>query len=435
MGRLIIATCATLLAGMVCAAEPARPAWPDTLHLKKGTVLPCRIDAIGTDGKVRFRTPLIDGAVSALPAHVKRLEMTASAAAEDAGALALILTNDDRVAGRLVELTDDVIVLDSPTVGEVEIPRPLVRCIMSTSGGVGAVWSDFRSGLMEPWRSKLGTASVKDGALQASRSARGSFCIVSVPLKQAGAMTIQAVVSKGLASCPSVGLWLYGSDWQRSGYQDGILAEINLGTASVRRYTNGHFNHLGRATRGDMAPNTPKATYTMAYDPERSEVKVWINAQLAGTFVLDDALPVGQEVAMYVPQRTHILRTTVRPGVHAPDEDGALPANKARVVFKNGDSWPVTRGLSVADERLLIVTPDGELRCPFENVACIDLPVGESAMPRRNKGDARVQIGRAILTMQITQMSKTTLRGRSDYLGAVRLPRGLVRRIEFDIYR
>jgi len=430
MKRLTIAICAILLTGTVCAAEPPGL---DTLRLRSGVRVPCRIDVIGTDGKVRFRTPLIDGAVNALPEHVKRLDL-ATTPAEDASALALILTNGDRVAGSLVELTDDVIVVDSPSVGEVEIPRPLVRCIVATSGGVGAVWSDFGSGLMEPWRSRAGTASVRDGALQSSGSIRGGFCVVSVPLKQAGAMTIQAVVGKGRASHLSVALWLYGSDWQRNGYRDGIMADMNLGTASVRRYTNGRPNHLGRVVRVEMARDTPKATYTMSYDPERREVKVWINARLAGTFALDDALPAGQEVAMTVKSNTHILRTTVRPGVHPPGKEDELPANKARVVFKNGDSWLVTRGLSVADERLLIDTPDGELRCPFENVARIDLAAGESAMPRRNRGDARVQIGRALLTMQITQMSKTTLRGHSDYLGAVRLPRGLVRSIEFDIY-
>jgi len=423
-----------LLASLTFAAEPTRPARPersDTLYLKNGKVLPCRVDAIGTDGKVRFRTPLIDGAVSALPAHVKRLEMTAATVAEGAGALAMVLTNGDRVIGTLVELTDDVIVVDSPSVGEMEIPRPLVRSIMATSGGVGAVWSDFASGLMIPWKIRAGAATVRDGALQSLHESDRKLCIVSVPLKQTGVTTIQAVVGKGSASTPGVTLWLHATGRQQRSYRSGIAVLFKLGNASAYMHRNGVYKSLGRSPEVEMARNTPKVTYTMAYDSENCEIKVWINAKPAGKYALDTALPVGQEVAMYVRHGTHILRATVRPGMHAPLKDREVPADKGRVVFKNGDSWLVTRDLTVADGRLTLQTPDGELRCPFENVARIDMPVGGRTTPKHNKADVRVRIGRSLLTMQLIEMTETTLRGRSDYLGELRLPRKLVCSVEF----
>jgi hypothetical protein len=431
--------CAMLSVGICLAAEPAAPATPDTLHLKNGTVLPCRIGELGVDGKVRFRTPLFDGQVSALPEHVKRLNV-AAAASEDASPLALLLTNGDRVAGDLVELTDDVIVVDSPTVGRAEIPRSLVRCIIATSGGVGAVWSDFISGALAPWRTKTGVAVVRGGALQSPESAKRRACVVSVPLKQKGATTIQAVVRKGRASYPGVTLWLHGSGWQGSRYQNGIYANFSLGNCTLYRVLGGRSQNLGRSVRVNLDRNTPKATYTLAYDAESRAIKVWVNAQLVGTFLSDIALPAGEEVGVMVMYRTLIRSVTVRPGVHAPVEDGGLPDDKGRVVFKNGDSWLITRGVAVrrgADGlgRLVLDTPDGEVGCLFGLVARIDLPAGESATPRRNPGDARVNIGRTLLTLQVGQMTETTLRGRSDYLGELRLPRKLLRSIEFDIYR
>ena len=93
--------------------------------------------------KVRFRTPLIDGAASALSTHVKRLAMRATA--RDASVLALILTNGDRVAGDLVELTQDAIVVDCPALGEVVVARALVRCILTTSGSRTARCAHRRS--------------------------------------------------------------------------------------------------------------------------------------------------------------------------------------------------------------------------------------------------------------------------------------------------
>ncbi len=439
MKRLTTVICAMLSAGMALAvaAEPARPvksAWPDALRLKSGAVLPCRVDGIGTDGKVRLRTPLIDGVVSALPAHVKRLEMSTTAV-EDAGTLAVILSNGDRVAGDLVDMTDDVVVVNSPVVGEVEIPRPVVRCIVATSDAAGPVWSDFASGFMEPWQSKTGALMVREGALQSTDAASRSDRTAWAPLKQVGPVTIEVVVGGGRGSSMGVLLWLFASDWLGSSYGNGIRADMRLGRASVLRYIDRSARSVWRGGPVEMDRNTPRATYTVAYDPENGKIKVWINAKPAGVFVVDKRLPVGREVAIGVHYRTRILRATVRPGVHPPTEGGERPANKGGVAFKNGDFLSVTRGLAVIDEQLVIDTPDGELRCPFETIAHMELPSSGIAMPRRNAGDVRVRLRRGTLTMQITEMSRTTLRGRSDCLGELRLPRKLVRSIEYDIYR
>jgi len=439
MKRPVTAIWAILLTGMVWAAEP-----PDTLCLKNGTVLPCRITGIETDGKVgckvrckvRFRTPLIDGVASALSAHVKRLEMTATADEEDAGDLVLVLANGDRVAGDLVELTDDVIVLDSSALGEVEVPRPFVRCIVAAADGVGYVSSNFASACVAPWRVRTGSVSARDGALRSTSTVRDGYCVVSAPMKQTGAMTIQVEVDGAGKVFPRGEFWLYASDWDDWRYKNGIKAIFRHGVLTLIRYVDGRFTSLGSTGSQKPLPSGAKgkAIYTMTFDPESQKIKVWINAEFLGTFDTNMAMPEGRDVAIRVFTSEGTLRATVRLGLHTPTANGELPQDKGCVRFKNGDSLPLPRDMVIAGERIVIQTPDGEMRCPFDSIACIELPADRSAVPRRNKGDARVRVGRDTLTMQITAMTETTLRGRSDYLGAVRMPRKLVRSIEFDIY-
>jgi len=414
--------------------EPPVDPYPFTLRFKSGMVLPVDVVGIARDGKVRFRTAFIDGVASVLPGQAQWLGKVA-AIADDPSALALILTNGDRVAGELVEVADDGIVVDGPATGEVKLKRSLVQCIMSTSGQAGSLWSEFSTGILAPWRPKPGMdARIWDGALRSTARSRRAHCVVAAPVKQDGPSTIQVEVGRGGAIYPLVTLWLHASDWQRYNYASGIRAGFSSRGCFVSKYSGGRSQHLGGTAALPLVKGMMSATYTVAFDPAEDEIKVWVGAKLMGKFSVGHPLQPGREVAMNLESRTHILRVNVRPGVHPPIAVGDVPANQGRVVFENGDSVLVKGNLSVVERQLVVPTPDGEMRCPLKNVARIDLPVARSTLPRRNKADVRVRMGRAVLTMQIIEMTETTLHGRSDYLGEVRLPRKLLRGIEFAVH-
>jgi len=417
--------------------KPVRPAQPTTaqepfaISFKSGLTLPCRVVGITTDGKMRFRTPLIDGVASAVPGQIKRLKRT-TGPVKDSSALALILTNGDRVAGDLVEVADEDIVMDCPATGEVSVKRTLVRCIGAASEKAGCLWSEFSTDVMAPWRSKPGMdARIWDGALRSTIRSKRSQCIVAAPLKQDGPLTLQVEVGRGSAPYPTVTLWLYASGWRDGSYANGIRADFNLGGCIVFRQLEGSGWHIGTTQRLPLVKGMMKVVYTVSYDPVADEVKVWVGTKFLGMFRPYAALPPGREVAINLKPRTHILSANVRPGVHTLLKKKVVPDDHGRVVFENGDSVSVKPGLSVEDGRLIMMTANGEMRCPFENVARIDLPVARSTLPKRHKDDVRVQIGRAVLTMQIIEMTETTLRGRSDYLGEVNLPRKMLHGIKF----
>jgi len=174
---------------------------------------------------------------------------------------------------------------------------------------------------------------------------------------------------------------------------------------------------------------------TLIVDPEGDGTcRLWRNSTLIDTYRKPEmGWPTGSEMAISVGLDTRILRASVRPGVHLPSKKVGLPGYTGHIEFSNGDTVVVKQGLSVNDGRLVMQTPQGELRCPLTSITRIDLPDGKTQKPRSNKTDAHVRIGHSTLTMQITEMTEATLRGRSAYLGEVRLPRKLLRSIEFGI--
>jgi len=408
---------------------PAAKPSPAMLHFKSGAALPCRIDGIDPDGKVRFEAPLIDGAASAPFAHVKRLAMTN--AAEDASALAVVLTNGDRVAGDLVDLSEqDEIVVETPAAGEVEVPRKLIRCLIATSGDPGAVWSDFTSGGMEPWQVRERRPVMKDGALQATTPSYVGSDSVMVRMKQDGPTTIQAVLARGKVQT-GVTLWLHARKGSDGNYLSGIRTRFLSNIGIVDLWANGGMVEVGRTPEPENAVDEKIMKCTVSFDPDSGEIKVWIGEEFLRTLNADCVMPDGEEVAIDLMPGTRVLRARARPGIHPPVEGDEFPADKGRVVLRNGDIVVATATLDVADGVLLVPTVGGQLRCPFEKIARIDLPVRKLAKPVRKRTDARVHVGHSILTMQVTEMTETTLRGRSDYLGELRLPRKLVRSVEF----
>jgi len=416
--------------------EPAAsPPGPHTIALKTGLVLSGAVLDIGRDGKVRFHTPLIDGVAAVPSTHVKRLGITTAIKA--ASPLALVLTNGDRVAGELLEIAEDAIVMDSPAAGNVEVSRPMARYITATAGPSGTVWSDFTGGIMAPWRIKRGKVILKGGALQTTAEGSREGDAVSLEIKQEGPMTYQIEVDRGTEKIPRASLWVRADGWKKEEKRRIIYRNaLHVFASPTGYYASAYVNDRRQSSPRENSKPTPgnisRATFTLVFDPEAEALSVWTNSTLLGTFREPKrGWPAGSEVTINVIPGMRILRASVRPGAHLPAKKVDLPGYTGQVEFWNGDSVFVKQGLSVDDERLTMFTPHGELRCPLKNVARINLPVGKTAKPRSNKTDARVRIGQSTLTMQITEMTETTLRGRSDYLGEVRLPRKLLRSIEF----
>jgi len=175
----------------------ASPGEPRTVTLKTGTVLNAVVRNIQSDGKV-----LIDGVGTVLATHVKRIDTTPSV--KDTSPFVLVLTNSDRVAGNLLELNEDTVVVDSPATGEVDIPRALVRYIATTTTTDGTVSTDFADGTLGPWCVKAGQAAIKNGGLRiTARYPTRQSRIVSLSTKQQGAMTGSVLWSRDLCKAHS----------------------------------------------------------------------------------------------------------------------------------------------------------------------------------------------------------------------------------------
>ena len=103
------------------------------------------------------------------------------------------------------------------------------------------------------------------------------------------------------------------------------------------------------------------------------------------------------------------------------------------VRFANNDMVSAT-SISVADGVLVAETIYGQLRCQVGKVAHIVLASKGQEKPRRRSGDVTIQTAGSRFTIQFAELSGEFLSGQSDHLGSVKVKRGAIKELVFNVY-
>jgi len=437
--RTLAAVAALCLCGAAHAAEPVETLttelaklYGDTLELKDGIGLPCTVTRITPKGLLEFRTAWTDGTATARLDGLAGVKMRAAAwKAKDPSCV--LLTNGDVVTGKLVNLTDKEIVLQSAMLGNVRVPRSFAKLFIAAEGAANPLVRNFARADLYGWNVDSGRWVVHGGFLHCKGSGG-----ISVPLPKMAAITIEVEVEAKHVRVALAQLVMNiqeGKPKRNGGETPYVEASMGTNHTSLRyRSGTGSGGSSSRSGRSLMMENT---VYRITCDPRAGDMRLWAgDRQLLSS--RGQGLEHWSRFALTCTTGLAIKRIRIRPGVHPPggdpeEKDDDPDAVDTRVILQNGDAI-TPEAIAFADGVFVLTVLGTEMKCPAERIKRLDLVSEKQARPRRRKGEARVRAGGAFLTLRIRELTAETLIGDSEYLGEVRIPRKALRGMQFGVY-
>jgi len=389
-----------------------------------GTVL-----GIGSDGLLRMTGNDFDGEVRVRVARLALVRLSGQPV--EHGRDVVTLTNDDRVAGALVEITPDAVIVETSLAGTLRVRRPMVRFIALREEEMTLLAGHFDRGAIAPWEPVRGVWKIQDGRLFCMTY--GQHSTLAGTLEQKKPVTFVADVEGMPGTNLQCEMVLFASDKQNYYGQDSVFVRFTSHDFAVQYCMRGGANHV----HNDRMPKRPlrKGVLRMAYDPAAGEVQLWVDAIRLGEWAIPRPPRSGDFVLFSTQQPLTVKSLEVLPGIVPPPEgEEEKESETDYVVFANEDRVSVD-SLTLRDGVLTAKTPFGEIRAPASSVRTIALGTRGREMPRRRAGDVRVEAGLTRLTLVFHEMNADHLAGTADALGEVKLSRDQVRAIRFNIYQ
>jgi len=410
-------------------AQSLRTTACDTVTTVFGDCLTGNVIGTDAEGKLWLAAPHYQGEVRVL---VSALDQVALACQhQESGDDQVALANGDRIAGEVLALTPELVILESGAAGPLKISRKVVSWIAFSRGRTILVDSNFERGQMEPWI-PLGTSdwSVIDGALACHTS--GSRCWIYAELQQKEAVTMEAKVEAVNGHSLYCELVLFADNKDSPYGGNSVFARFYSDRYYVKYARDGGTStivnrNFGRSVRAGVL--------RLAYDPESGKVRVWLDSTELGEYSVPNQPAGGRYVMFCTSYSCKISHMRVLRGI-LPDSgpEGQVDESMDIVEYQNKDRITAL-SMGLADGLFAAKTSYGELRCAVENVKSVVFRKNGQEEPRRRKGDVWVDTPDSRFTLQFEKLDGEYLVGSAEHLGRVKVLRSAVKGIRFNVYR
>ena len=400
----------------------------DVVTTIRGDKVVGRVVAI-EGGKLRLTAPHFVGEVVVEASALDRIQFTPTE--EFRGADVVVLSNGDSIAGQIVAITPEAVVIESEPTGPLKISRKIVtELAFSRRLGV-SIESHFAQGRMEPWTAVGPGWTLADGVLQCTNYG-GQSCLVA-PFEQDGPTTmvvdVQGIsgryINCELVLCADTKNVPYGRNSVIARFYSSYFYLMYCRNGGTNSLTN---RHIGRSTRS--------GTLRFAYDPKTGKARAWLNTMDLGEYAVPNHPSKGSFVMLVSRQPCRIKSLRVMKGIVPPSTTPARDKTiKAHVVHFVNNDRVAAEEVTLADGKLQMKSALGELSCPAERVASIVFRPDAVEKPRRRKGDVWVETTAGRLTMQFERLTPEFLFGKSSHLGQVKVRRNALKGLRFNIYK
>jgi hypothetical protein len=411
-----------------------------TISGRSGDRLTGSVNSIA-NGVVRFSGPFFDQEVGIFTEAIRDIQFPAVVGSVESGRDLVILTNDDRLFGKIEGMTPTDIAFDSPSVGFIKISK---RCIkqMWFQGSVDALArTNFTTGQPGPLQIDRGGWQIAGGALRINSSP----FTATVPLDQSSAVT--AVIEFARMG-QSWSLSLFADDPGRgdsemplrNGPRNGFGVEGNAMILGLAQ--NGYSIVALKATDQQHnaivsgLPAKPAETQEVrfAYDPATADVKLWVNGQI----VNETKAPAGPKQGKYVVFNTFrdtcdlkslsVLEGVVAPGKVREDAD----PNSETVFYQSGERMHA-QSIELADGAFTVKTnfSDKPLSVPAEKVVSVSTSKAERETLPPPEHPVQICLPKSIMTVDLVELTAKTAVARSPYLGDLKIVRDAIQSLRF----
>ena len=420
------------------ASQPADV--PERVITRRGDVFFGRVIGLSKAGLLRFASPQFDGEVRVKASELVSLELSGGrpSTAPDT----VVITNGDRLAGRVTGITADSILLDSDAAArlnaptsepELRISRKVVQMIAFGQSAASLSESNFTRGIMEPWVSRRGDWKVEGGKLVCTNGRGNTWTSVKAPLKQDGPVAIEITVeaANGRETSLSAGLFVDDPTGNYIG-NSSVFCRLESNQLCMGYCQGGSAeNQVEQAI--NATPRGGSIVMRFAYDPAVGESKCWINGDQVGVCNMNGNNPpqTGKWLMVGTSRGCKIRSIRVTGGEFTP---GEVPDSKVEidtVMFTNKDHV-TAKSLTLADGQLHVETAFGELASPVGKLSTLLFASDNRETPRLLKNQALVQTEAGNVTVQLESLDGQSLVGKSDYLGPVTIRRTAIKAILFE---
>lgn len=442
---------AVTAATATAAAKPASSTPADTLEFVNGDVLRGTFLAIDPEQGVRWRHDAIREPISVIPGKIRnvRLLLQRPAAAAKSGNCKVTLGNGDSLAGTLISLDDQALMLETWYAGTLTLPRPALRMLMVTlargevlyQGPTGmdgwtvtsgnravilneAVAADVvvAGGLVERvargGEGEAASWSYKDEAFHATTSG----CLGN-DLKLPPSSSIEFDLE--CASYPQLAVHFYTDAIDKSYGNSAYILQFSSRTIYLRRSTRpGTTRSLGTVESPIGLGGKPKGRVAIRTDTQKQSVAVFVDEVLIKKWTDIGAGALGTGLMFYQqgsnPTKISNIRVTRWDGRLDDPASAVGEAKEDLLVLSNQDK--ISGHLaSIKDGTLDFKTSFSQLQIPLERVSFLQFAGGkpDGAAPA---GAARLSFrdfGR--LTLKIERWNEQSVEGESPVFGKAKL--------------
>jgi len=381
-------------------------------------------------GEMRLTGPQFGAEAHILVASLDRV-LLGGASAGPAGADQIVLTNGDRIAAQIRQITAEAVLAESAAAGQLKIPRSFVASV-AFAGGKGVLLdSSFETGRMAPFTPVRGSWSLADEHLVTNTM--GNHATISAKLEQNQALTMVARVEATGGQYLNCDLVLFVDDVRGSYGRNSVFLMFQSSYYYLQYARNGGTNNIANRRIGRSVRS---AELRLAYDPQTSKATVWLDSTKLGEHVVPLKLASGRFVMFNSRYPCKVKYIRVLPGIVPPADSGAAkPRTDAHSIkFANKDTVSAT-AVSLSDGELVLSASYGQLRCPVEKIRSITFATRDQQKPRRRKEDVTVRTAGSRFTVRFERLTDQYLLGRSEHLGQIKVRRDALREIRFNIYR
>ncbi|MGO8703554.1 MAG: hypothetical protein ACLQVA_07030 [Candidatus Brocadiia bacterium] len=410
-----------------------------TIFGRAGDRLTGSVNSIA-NGVVRFSGPFFDQEVGIFTDAVRDIQFPAVGSAESGRDL-VVLTNDDRLFGKIQGMTPDDVAFDSTSAGFLKISK---RCIkqMWFQGSVDALArTNFTTGQPGPLQIDRGGWQIAGGALRISSSP----FTATVPLDQSSAVTVVIEFAR------------MGQSWSLSLFADepgrGDSDAPLRGGARSGFGVEGNALILGLAQNGysivalkaadpqhnpivtGLAAKPPETQEVrFAYDPATSDVRLWVNGQI----VNETKAPTAPKQGKYVVFSTYrdnsdlksfsVLEGVVAPGKVIEETD----PNFETVFYQSGERMHA-KSIVLADGAFAVQTnfSDKPLSVPAEKVVSVSTSKAERETLPPPEHPVQICLAKSLITVELIELTAKTAVARSPYLGDIKIVREAIQSLRF----
>jgi hypothetical protein len=415
------------------AAAPAGA----TIFGRSGDRLTGSVNSIA-NGVVRFSGAFFDEEVGIFTSAIRDIQFPARGSIES-GCDLVVLTNGDRLFGKVEGMTATDVAFNSATVGFLKINKHYIRQ-MWFQGNVDALArTNFGAGAPGPLQI-AGGWQISGGVLRLS-----SPFAATLPLDQSCAVTAVMEFART------------GRGWSLSLFSDQPGAAE--GETPVRAGPRGAPGVEGNALTLTLAPNgysvavwkgsAPPATVAsgistrgaetqelrFAYDPATAQVKLWVNGQVANEANAPAAPKQGKYVVFSGFRDNCDLKSlTMLDGVVAPGKviEEADPKYE-RIFYQSGERSLNAKSTELENGVYSVRTPvaDKPLSVPAEKVVSISMgEAGRETLPPPEHA-VQFRLPRSLITADLIELTAKTAAAKSPYLGDIRIVRDMIQSMRF----